>query len=186
MTGPRLRSSLLALLLLAPMPLCPQTTTSAQWQPLGATIPDVHVVDQDGRTRSFYTDLVKDQTVAIQFIFTRCTMVCTPLGGTFSKLQKLPHGNHTRLISISVDPKNDTPQDLRQFSERFGPRTGWTLITGNPVEIARLLDILQGKSGHSAMILIGNDHANRWTRAYGLSQVDSLASLMRHAESGVE
>ena len=52
------------------------------------TIPDVEVLDQDGRKVHFYTDLVKGKTVAINFIFTTCTTICPPMGATFARVQK--------------------------------------------------------------------------------------------------
>ncbi|MGI8989915.1 MAG: SCO family protein [Bryobacteraceae bacterium] len=147
------------------------------------------MVDQDGRVLRFYTDLVKDQTVAIQFIFTSCTTICTPLGATFHHLQELTSGvDRRRLISISVDPEPDTPAELRKFADRFGARNGWTLVTGERVDIENLLKALraftQDRSAHSAMLLIGNDRTNRWTRAYGLSPAESLRALLREAAQG--
>jgi hypothetical protein len=51
-------------------------------------IPDIEVLDQNGRKIHFYTDLVKGQTVVINFIFTTCTTICPPLGATFARVQK--------------------------------------------------------------------------------------------------
>ena len=51
-------------------------------------IPDIEVLDQNGRKLHFYTDLVKCQTVVINFIFTTCTTICPPLGATFARVQK--------------------------------------------------------------------------------------------------
>ncbi len=51
-------------------------------------VPEATVYDQDGRELSFYRDLVKGKTVAINFIFTTCTTVCPPLSATFRKVQK--------------------------------------------------------------------------------------------------
>ena len=61
------------------------TSEAAEFAP---HIADVPILDQDGRSLHFYTDLVKGKVVAIQFIFTRCTTICPPLGATFSKLQR--------------------------------------------------------------------------------------------------
>src|ERR1041384_6287974 len=79
-------------------------------------IPDVKVLDQDGNARHFYTDLIKDKTVAINFIFTNCTTICPPLAATFARLQKEMGdkvGRDVHLISISVDPLTDTPERLK-------------------------------------------------------------------------
>src|SRR5215213_4690342 len=70
-------------------------------------IPDVEVLDQDGQKLHFYTDLVKDRVVAINFIFTTCTTICPPLGATFARVQKdlgERAGREVQMISISVDP----------------------------------------------------------------------------------
>ena len=40
------------------------------------TIPDVEVLDQEGRKQKFYTDLVKGKTVVINFVFTRLRGSC--------------------------------------------------------------------------------------------------------------
>jgi hypothetical protein len=40
------------------------------------------ILDQDGRTFHFYTDLTNGKAVAVQFVFTTCTTICPPLGAT--------------------------------------------------------------------------------------------------------
>src|SRR5437899_4553813 len=52
-------------------------------------IPDVQVVDQGGRSHSFYSGLVKDRVVAVNFVFTSCTTICPVMGATFAQVQKL-------------------------------------------------------------------------------------------------
>ncbi len=62
-------------------------------------IPDVELLDQNGRKIHFYTDLVKGQTVVINFIFTTCTTICPPLGATFARVQK-ELGDKTRSLDF--------------------------------------------------------------------------------------
>src|SRR5690349_526839 len=70
-------------------------------------IDDTTVVTHDGRTVHFYTDLVQGRVTAINFIFTSCTTVCPLMGVRFAQLQPLlPDG--VTLISVSIDPTNDT------------------------------------------------------------------------------
>src|SRR5262245_5348398 len=113
--------SLLAALWLSPSPAATQDYESLE-------VPDVKVLDQDGREIRFYSDLVKGKIVAINFIFTTCTTICPPLGATFAKLQRSidPElASEVRLISISVDPAVDTPDRLKAWSQRFGAQPGW-------------------------------------------------------------
>jgi cytochrome oxidase Cu insertion factor (SCO1/SenC/PrrC family)/DNA-binding beta-propeller fold protein YncE len=155
------------------------------WSPLSTPIPDVPLLDQDGRRVRFHSDLVKDRIVAINTIFTTCTTVCPPLGATFARLQqRLGQGGEpdVRLISISVDPVTDTPARLKAWAATFDARPGWTLVTGAKQEVDRLLKALglftADKAAHAPVTLIGSDAAGQWTRAFGLTSVDTLAGLI--------
>ena len=143
-------------------------------------IPDVLVSDQNGNQLKFYSDLVKGKTVAINFIFTTCTTICPPLTATFRRVQQDLKTNapEAQLISISVDPTIDTPERLRDYAAKFKAGPGWTFVTGGKDEIDSLLQALgvavANKNDHTPMILIGNDEAKYWTRAYGLSSPTTL------------
>lgn len=147
-------------------------------------IPDVQGYDQNGKPVRFYTDLVKGKTVAINFIFTTCTAICPPLTATFRRVQQnlAERASQASLISVSVDPTVDTPERLRDFAAKYKAEPGWTFVTGEPGEIDKLLKALgfavADKNEHSPMILIGNDAAGYWTRAYGLSSPTSLAKTL--------
>jgi cytochrome oxidase Cu insertion factor (SCO1/SenC/PrrC family) len=144
-------------------------------------IPDVKVLDQNGKALHFYSDLVRGKVVAINFVFTTCTTICPPLGATFGKLQKNLGerlGKDVFLISISVDPATDTPERLRAWGAQFGAKRGWTLVTGDKSELNRLLRAFGADAAspenHSPMVLIVNDRAVRWKRVYGLGSTSAL------------
>jgi len=152
--------------------------------PLSATeIPDVTVVDQNGKTVQFHRDLVKGKLVAMNFIFTSCTTVCTPMGANFAALQKLL-GDRTdvTLISVSIDPSHDTPARLKAWSARFHAKPGWTLVTGVPSDLERLVKALGVYSGstfdHSPVAVIGNDATGKWTRVNGLVPAAKLVTML--------
>jgi protein SCO1 len=151
-------------------------------------IPDIELLDQNGRKIHFYTDLVKGQTVVINFIFTTCTTICPPLGATFARVQKElgeKVGRDVRLISISVDPATDTPERLKAWGAKFHAGDGWTFVTGNKPQVDELLSALGASSArredHSPTVLIGNDAHGTWTRTYGLSGVDQIVELINKA-----
>lgn len=138
-------------------------------------IPDVEVLDQDGRRRKFYTDLVKDKVVVINFVFTSCRTFCPMLGARFSKLQTLLGerlGKDVFLISISTDPETDSPERFKAWGEKFKVKAGWTLITGDKEEVAELLEVLTGdglnRDIHNPLLTIVNDAKKTHRRAYGL------------------
>ncbi|MGH8508258.1 MAG: SCO family protein [Gammaproteobacteria bacterium] len=151
-------------------------------------IPDTAVYDQNGKRLSFYTDLIKDKTVAINFIFTTCTTICPPLTAIFRKVQQdlgKRIGTEIRLVSVSVDPATDTPERLYDLAAKFKAGPGWTFVTGDKAEIDSLLQALGAavgdKNDHTPMILVGNDVAGYWTRTYGLSSPATLVNVITEA-----
>lgn len=136
------------------------------------SIPDVALTDQNGRGVHFYSDLVKGNVVAINFIFTSCTTICSPMGANFAALQKqLGDKSGVRLISVTIDPGMDTPERLKRWSGRFGARPGWTLVTGPRPDVERLLRALDAytpdRFAHAPLVIIGDDARGVWTRING-------------------
>ena len=147
-------------------------------------IPDVEVLDQEGRRLRFASDLVAGRLVAIHFIFTNCTTICPPLAATFASLRRLlgeRAGRDVFLVSVSVDPANDTPERLAAWAAKFGSGPGWTLVTGEPDDITRLLKALGAytadRNDHPPLVLIGNPQGE-WTRAYGLAAPKKIAAAI--------
>jgi protein SCO1/2 len=149
--------------------------------------PETVVRDQDGRRLSFYSDLVKGHTVAIDFIFTSCTTICPMLSANFRKVQQELGANagDIRLISVSIDPATDTPERLKRFAGQFNAGPGWTLVTGDKLEIDGLLNALgaavSNKLDHTPTILIGNDPAGYWQRVDGVSSSSAILRTIHDA-----
>jgi len=145
-------------------------------------IADAPVVDQTGAARHFYSDLVKDRVVVMNFIFTSCTTICPTMGATFSRVQRLLGDRNVTLISVSVDPTTDTPQRLDAWSRKLDARPGWTLVTGDKPEIDRLLKSLgvftPSRETHTPTLLIGNARSGRWQRASGFTSPATIVSLI--------
>jgi cytochrome oxidase Cu insertion factor (SCO1/SenC/PrrC family) len=155
------------------------------------SIPDVELLDQDGRVVHFYTDLVKGKVVAVNFIFTTCTTICPPLGATFARVQRelgARAGRDVHLISISVDPATDTPERLKAWGAKFHAAAGWTFVTGRKPQVDELLRALgaatASPSDHSPTVLVGNEAAGQWTRTYGLARTAVLLGLIDDAAAG--
>jgi cytochrome oxidase Cu insertion factor (SCO1/SenC/PrrC family) len=148
-------------------------------------IPDVEVLDQEGHTLHFYTDLIKAKTVAINFIFTNCTTICPPLAATFARVQKEMGekvGKDVYFISISVDPLTDTPERLKAWGAKFNASAGWTFVTGSKPQMDKLLNALGAsvarREDHSPTVIVGNDLKGVWTRTYGLARLSQMVGLI--------
>src|SRR5260370_33544945 len=62
--------------------------TDAEIKDASPEIPDVTIYDQNGKRLSFYSELVKGKTVAINFIFTTCTTICPALTAIMGRVQQ--------------------------------------------------------------------------------------------------
>lgn len=153
------------------------------------TIADVPVQDQSGRTRHFHRDLVQGRLVAINFIFTRCTTVCPLLGTRFAQVQKQLGDDAARvaLISVSIDPANDTPAELARWSRAFGATPGWDLVTGARADIDRLARSLGASAAdpasHAPLVVLIDERGTPrpWRRLDGLADASVLTAALREA-----
>jgi protein SCO1/2 len=146
-------------------------------------IADVAVQTHDGRTVRFYSDLVKGRVTAINFIFTSCTTVCPLMGVRFAQLQPLLPKD-VSLVSVSIDPANDTPERLAAWSQRVGARPEWTLVTGARPDIDTLLRSLgttiADPASHTPLVLIIDDRGATplFRRLDGLTDPKTLAKTL--------
>lgn len=166
-------------------PPAPPADAPETGQKVDLEIPDLALVDQDGKPVRFYSDLVRGKVVMINFIFTSCTTICPPMGATFGKVQQLlgdRAGRDVHLISVSVDPATDTPGRLKAWGTKFGAAPGWTLVTGDRETVVQLLKALgvytPNINDHTPLVLAGNDPRGEWTRAYGLAAPTRLVELI--------
>ncbi|MGE5321921.1 MAG: SCO family protein [Actinomycetota bacterium] len=149
------------------------------------TVPDIEVTDQNNHKLHFYRDLVKGKTVAINFIFTTCTTICPPLTANFASVQRqmLKRGEKDlHLISVTVDPENDTPAKLKSYSEMFKAQPGWTFVTGTRSQLELLWNAFSITAGnkldHSPTVAIGNDPRHQWLFASGLNSPEKLSKVI--------
>jgi protein SCO1/2 len=129
---------LLALMLAAP----PERAFSAS-QPAQDESPiigrNIKVEDQQGHRLNFFRDLIQGKTVAINFIFTGCTSSCPLSTAVFRKVQQKIRTQPVQLISISLDPTEDTPEQLRIYAKSFKAGPNWHFVTGEQASIKDLL-----------------------------------------------
>jgi cytochrome oxidase Cu insertion factor (SCO1/SenC/PrrC family) len=148
-------------------------------------IPDLELRDQEGRKVRFYSDLIKDKVVVLSFYYTSCNYTCTMQGQTFSKLQSLLGdrlGKSVFLISVTTDPAKDNPAVLKAWGQRYDVQPGWTLVTGKPAEMNKLLLPFTGNPAGAGMHLpstfVGNDRTGLWTSAAGVFEAKELLNAV--------
>lgn len=146
-----------------------------------ATIPNVLVQDQNGLQKLFYDDLIKDKLVAINFIFTRCQMICPISGYKFGLIRKAVKNNpdiELGLISVTTDAVYDTAERLKDWADKFGAGPGWLQVTGDKLVMDGLLKNMQAfsvdKLDHTTLILLVNGKLGQYKWVDGNSSVDSI------------
>lgn len=103
-------------------------------------IPNLPVVTHDGQNRLFYDDLIKGQTVLLQFM-SIAHAAAYPAVRNMKNVQRLLGrrlGRDVCIYSLTVEPEQDTPNELRSFAARVGAQPGWSFLTGDPVTLAAI------------------------------------------------
>lgn len=72
------------------------------------------------------------------FFFTSCAGPCPKMAAHMALLQRqYKNRSDFKLVSFSVDPKNDTPPELNQYAKKLGVDQGqWYFLTGSAAALS--------------------------------------------------
>ncbi|HEX4130280.1 MAG TPA: SCO family protein [Pirellulales bacterium] len=99
---------------------------------------------------------LKGQVWVASFFFASCPGFCTQMNQIVSGIQKELVDRGVKIVSISVDPANDTPATLREYAKHFhADDKGWLFLTG-PLKDAQDL----GQDVFHVTVL-GKEHSDR-------------------------
>jgi len=163
----------------------------AQDQPaaVALSVPDIAVVNQDGRRLRFNSQVIEGRIAIVTGFFTTCSSMCPITQEKLSQVAKLLGsrlGKDVVIVSVSVDPQNDTPARMKDWGEKFHIGPGWTLLSGNPAEVDTLLKSL-GLSvplpqRHQSALMVGST-ASGWVRISSWTSAEKLAKLAESMSS---
>jgi len=141
--------------------------------------PPVTLVRDDGQAVSLRDVLATDEPVVLAFIYTSCTTVCPLTTQTLAQLEtRLGQQRPVRLVSISIDPEQDTPARLAEYAHAFHAGPNWRHYTGTLAasqSAQRAFDVYRGnKMNHSPAILVRPTADSAWVRFDGFATVDQL------------
>ncbi|HYG85600.1 MAG TPA: SCO family protein [Azospirillum sp.] len=153
-------------------------------------IPDLEFEDQDGRILRL-SDW-RGRVVLTEFIYTRCPTICSELGQAFARtaemLQQPLAGDELLMLSISFDPRHDTPAELADYARRHGADgTRWRIVRPRSTDdlealLARfgVVVIPDGYGGfeHNAAVQIV-DGNGRLVRVIDYTPVEAAAGTVR-------
>jgi cytochrome oxidase Cu insertion factor (SCO1/SenC/PrrC family) len=133
---------------------------------------DLELLTQDGRKVRFYSDVLKGRTVVINVVYTNCGDACPLITQVLNEVRRrLPDtfGKQVHFISLSSDPKRDSPAAMKQFAIKQGADVeGWTWLTGSKTNLDHSLKKLgmysEQVEAHSTQLIAGNVAAKRWSK----------------------
>lgn len=117
-----------------PLEFQPQMGVSIISPPV--TLPDVNLLDHEGNP--FNTDRLKGRWSLLFFGYTHCPDVCPTTLTNLNQLSKQLENKGLNYVFISLDPKRDTPERLKEYIHYFNPQ--FIGVSGNKAEIDRLAE----------------------------------------------
>jgi cytochrome oxidase Cu insertion factor (SCO1/SenC/PrrC family) len=100
---------------------------------------DFSLTDCTGRTVTRAE--LDGKVLAVSFLFTGCALTCPVVSQQMSEIQQLTTNDpDVSLMSLTVDPRSDTPPVLAKWGRRYGADTNrWLLLSGAKPELYRLI-----------------------------------------------
>lgn len=149
---------------------------------------DHRLRSQHGGEFRFYSDLVRNRIVLINFFYTTCSGICLPTTANLLQVHRILGdrvGSDILFLSLSLDPERDSTQKLHSYAGRFNHPKGWLFLTGRYEELEQLryqlgaydLDpvIDADREQHTGLVTFGNDNSNRWAALPAMMDAEGLA-----------
>ncbi|MGB5694392.1 MAG: SCO family protein [Polyangiales bacterium] len=167
------------------------TKRSAGDVPVLGQLPEFALVDQD--QQPFSRESMEGSLWISAFVFTHCRSTCPRLTAHMKGLQsRLSDVPSVHLVSVSVDPRNDTPEVIKAYMTKNGlEERNWRFVTGDEEAIRHLVvDGFRVGLGDDDSAAAGADevmHSNSFVlvddaarvRGYYRANNDGIADLER-------
>ncbi len=137
-------------------------------------IPDVTLVNQDGKRIKFAELVNCGKPVVVDFIYGTCTTICPVLSAGYSNFQRKlgDQSQDVQLVSISIDPEHDGPSVMKKYLTNYRARSGWDFLTGTRQDIDRVMRAfnayIPNKMSHYPIMFLKGPGDEQWVRIYGL------------------
>jgi protein SCO1 len=143
-------------------------------------LPSVKVQQHNGKLVAFNSSVDDTRHVLLNFVFTSCTSICLPMAQIFSEAQERlgTQAGQVQMISISIDPSQDSPARLTDYAGRVGAGPQWTFHTGSQEAIdaiQRAFNVYRpDKMGHTPVTFVRPRGAQQWVRLDGFASPQRL------------
>lgn len=99
--------------------------------PLNWPVPQFKAIDENGQ--SFDSSMLGGHVWIVDVFYSTCPTVCPPIASNMAHLQQQfkQGGVDVQIVSLSVDPQNETPTGLKKFGLEHGADfSNWHFLTG--------------------------------------------------------
>ena len=90
------------------------------------------------------------------------------------------------LVSLTIDPEHDGPEELRKYLDRYGAKSGWDFLTGTRDDINQVMRAFDAfvpdKMSHIPVTFVHTPGADSWVRIDGFA---GSKDLMREFDLAV-
>jgi len=148
-------------------------------------IPAVRLVRDDGKVVSLPEEMNDGRPVVLNFIFTTCSSICPLMSQTLAQFDRQLGADRGKvhLMSISIDPEQDTPARLREYARKFHAGPEWQHYTGTPeasLAAQRAFNVWRGdKMSHAPVTLVRAAPDKPWLRIQGFVTPSELLQQYR-------
>ena len=149
-------------------------------------LPRVTLIRDDGKQIFLPEELNDGKPVVMNFVFTSCTTTCPVSSRIFSLFQSElgSERDKVHMVSISIDPEQDTPSTLKKYAGEYGAGPGWHFYTGtNEASIAtqQAFGVYSGdKMDQPPVTLLRAAPGKPWLRIDGLASAGELLHEYRN------
>ena len=140
------------------------------------TLGDFSLKDENGRTVTRAE--LDGKILVVSFLFTGCALTCPEVTKRMAEIQQLTATNaDVRLVSLTVDPRSDTPPVLAKWGARFGADTNrWCFLTGSKT-------VLHGLIAKSFLVQDNSDPFNSMPGNF--TGTERIAVVDRHGRTRI-
>lgn len=102
-------------------------------------VPDFELTDQNNQKINNKDMLGK--VYLVEFFYSKCPTICPVMNSNMKYIEETINDKNFGIISISIDPTNDTPEVLKNHARMLGTKSpNWHFLTGNRDYIDNLAD----------------------------------------------
>ncbi|MFM2118616.1 MAG: hypothetical protein RL722_84 [Pseudomonadota bacterium] len=155
-------------------------------------LPEVMVTRADGKRMALAEALNDGRPVLLNFVYTTCTAICPVTSQVFNEFRErigASEREQVNMVSISIDPEQDTPKRLSAYAKRFGSAGTWSHYTSSSadaVAIQKAFGAWRGdKMNHQPTTYLRGAPGKAWQRFDGFIGPRQLVEQYLNVQQGL-